>query len=200
MSKVKQSDKKGFRTYYNKKKIDDQFDNLIEPYSSFYKNQKILDIGCNSGIVTYALSFFAKGCIGVEQGGNSWTHIEEVTEKHAGNTVKFVNSSLESFLQGNADFDMVFACQVLYYLSPSEVDLLKSKLISQCSKAMLISSETRAMGHKSYDVKDNGLHTYKNIVKLLEECGFKTEIGQEYKSKTLRGNKFHWIPVKGTKE
>jgi hypothetical protein len=65
---------------------------------------------------------------------------------------------------------------------------------------MLISSETRSEGHKRVKVKDNGLHHYKNIINLLKDCDFETTIGKEYKGKTSKGHKFHWIPILGKKQ
>ena len=202
MSHIEKNDPKGFRTYYDKKKIDMMYDGIINPYKDFYKNQSIVDVGCNSGLMTYALSCFAKKSIGVERGNNSWSHIEEVTSKLLKDNLYFFHMSVGDFFKScDEEYDMIFASQVLYYLSPEELSLLKHNLSEKCSKAMLISSETRTGVFKSMGLENaNGLHSSVNISKLLNDCGFDVEFGEEIKGTTSEGNRVHWIPVMGNKQ
>jgi len=152
----------------------------LTQYYSLFKGKRVVDIGCNIGVVTEIIAQYAEKVYGIEK-DERW-----IREPQKDN-VEFVNSSMGDFLiETDIDVNAAYASCVLYYLTDEEIDLIRTKLLPKCGLVIFV----------SYDIKpDLGnnrlmLSKWENINAFLKECGFLTEVkDKDEKWATVIGRK-----------
>lgn len=140
-----------------------------------FKDKFVVDIGCNAGYITYNIAKHAKGWVGIDRSPTWFAQAALATAKVIETPGEFLNCTIEHFcenLESNYDYDALFASNILYYLTPNELQLLQDKVLSKCNMVMMVSREDKPT--KRYN--DRELGKYKNIQKFLEECNFNIEL------------------------
>jgi predicted RNA methylase len=159
----------------------------IIKHLDLFKGRSVVDIGCNAGYITYHTAQFAKEWVAVERDVH-WHAQALETAKYIDTPGEFLNCSIEEFCEkyeSNYNYDSLFGSCILYYLSPKELELLQTNVLSKCDMVMLVSREDKPP-KTLWNKRDLG--KAKNIQKFLEECGFNIE---------LYNKKSNWISVVG---
>jgi SAM-dependent methyltransferase len=139
-----------------------------------FQDKKVLEIGCNAGLQALELLQYARSYIGVEK-------VDEYA-KQAAITLSFsVNSNWELLVGkrfdqfftdiDKMDFDTYYGSFILYHMNEQELVFLKEKILPRCYLAVIF---TRTHDRKN-EKNPYRLNRMENVVRLLEDAGFKTE-------------------------
>lgn len=134
----------------------------------------VLDIGCNAGLFTAALSLSNKA-IGIDpnkgyasKARDLVEHIKDIPH----NTIEILHTDLYGFVETGGlkkyGVDAIFASRVVYHLSDRDMDALINRVLPVCNKVLIISRENK--GKSNSYIKD----VYKaNIIEdMLIKQGF----------------------------
>lgn len=148
------------------------------------KGKDVIEFGCNAGMFGYLIAQYANSYTGVEPGSlirdNKHDDINyfqqtEVTKSFIKNpNVKYVNNTVGGFLETDKEtvYNALVVCFALYHFSDKEIEMLKTIALPKCDTVVIQNRNTKRHTNKnSYNLYKN-----KNIVKLLQEAGFKTTV------------------------
>lgn len=163
------------RVYHNwgavKKKVAH-----IRKFTGPMKGKKILEIGCNAGIVGFDLANAAESYIGIDK-KELYYKQALITQKHMSNkNVKFYNERFKEFIQEhNRDYDTLYLSYVLYHFRDEEVELLKEKVLPNCNTILIYSrNEKRKNVNNKYR-----LESLKNILKFFRDFDNRVHWGHD---------------------
>ena len=162
--------------------------NHLSQYYPLFKGKVVVDIGCNAGVITERIAKHAKKVYGIEKSKEILDEsdtIDWIVKERSKNT-EYINSTTGDFLKKGYGFNAAYSSNALYYLTNDEIRLIEKKLFPKCDLIMFVSYEIKP------DLKNNdyNLGKWYNIVRLLKENGFETEI---------KDMDLNWVTVIGTK-
>jgi len=147
----------------------------------------VVDIGSNSGIVTWVLGQFANSVCGVERNPhyheNAVKTGESISVPHL-----FVNGPLADFLNHPPfEYNAAYASHVLYLLDATTVEAIRTKMLPRCSTILFVSREDKAKVKSASGIR-NPLYKYTAVEAFLRDAGMTTE---------LRDVGTNWVSVIG---
>lgn len=148
-SKTKEFFNERAKTWDSKERTSqDKVKELLE-FCQLKKNEKVLDVGCGTGVISGLLTEQSGGVTALDLSENM---IAEAKKKFEGSGIKFVCTDLYSYSGG--DFD----CVVIYNAYPHFTDKIAlakklSELLKQNGRAMIIHS----MGRERLNEHHKGL-------------------------------------------
>jgi 2-polyprenyl-3-methyl-5-hydroxy-6-metoxy-1,4-benzoquinol methylase len=153
----------------------DRFLNVFLPYMQKYlhvlEDCRVVDIGCNAGVVSAAICEYATSCIGVEEAMDAYEQAL-ITKSMTRGDFTPIHMDAKSFAANvdNYDFNAFFAANVLYHFDQETMAMVESKILPKCNTVLIFSKENKPKKKNNF-----GLHTWKNIVPFLQKNGFVTE-------------------------
>ena len=138
------------------------------PYLWYLHGLRVLDVGCNAGLYSYAISRSAEAIWGIEKNAHYAEQARHTYTKIAIPGEVFCGSFLEFTKHRDVDYNGLYALSVLYYFTEEELDLLVKEVMPRCKIVMLVSRE-----NKKKKRWNNDLFKAENLVKLLERAGKK---------------------------
>ena len=132
----------------------------------------VVDIGCAEGRFTYDIAQVAKGWIGVDHRMYRYRQAS-ITQKYIKIPGKFLHAELSRFIKKGKEFyNAMLASNVLYHVTPEEIELVRTRMLPKCSVVVMISKE-----YRNWPIRNKyKLNKYVNIVKFLEDAGFTTRV------------------------
>jgi 2-polyprenyl-3-methyl-5-hydroxy-6-metoxy-1,4-benzoquinol methylase len=130
-------------------------------------NLNVLDIGCNSGVLSVALSNQFGYATGIDKGSVVIKQSQFTKSYYQKTNCRFRCITLEEYITGNQIFydgiTALFACQVLYHLDDFEIDLLSSVM------PMMQACIFGARPNKNKSNNRFGLYNVRSIKEFLSE-------------------------------
>jgi len=152
----------------------------------FTLGQRVLEMGCNSGLYTLIMSNYASSVDAIDIDGPNIQRAKAGFDFAQSNgwcadNINFECSGIIEFINDRADFDCFVASLVLYYLKDDEVVKLRdyirkniNRIIVQCRPARKKLVENNPQyGLVSYTSLYNGLYDISDNLNFLHDCGFK---------------------------
>ncbi|MCC5989165.1 MAG: class I SAM-dependent methyltransferase [Pararhodobacter sp.] len=157
------------------------YQNIVGPFAKMvykgmdrFKGRTVLDIGCNSGQNSIAVSFFAKEVIGCEvQNGPYMRALRSrdiVSNDFPMDHVSIEKADVREAL--NDRFDAILACKVLYWVGDDNVRRIRDFLKGKSDFRILIHT---VPGREPVTTKIyNGMFEVNDIKSFLRDAGFET--------------------------
>jgi SAM-dependent methyltransferase len=149
----------------------DGLSRMVFPAYKIFKDQIVLDIGCNSGLNTLAISLLAKKVTGCD------TDEVYIRRAMAGRdylgkfrdvaNIEFSVGDFSTFL--DEEITAIAAGRILYHIGDYNVDRLKEFIKGRSSFAMVV--HTRPGRSQSRTTAYNGLIEVADVTAFLHDCG-----------------------------
>ena len=131
-----------------------------------FQGKRVLDIGCNAGVITYDIAQCAAEWVGLEK-DQGFFEQAEITGRYIGTPGRFVHMSLAQFLEhGDFDYNALYGSHVLYHLQHSELDAIQKVMMPRCDVVAFIASFSRQRRDKFSQaeyietwIQDGGMRT-----------------------------------------
>lgn len=151
--------------YQVPEQIENRFD-LASNYLHILKDKKVFELGCNAGMSIPYIMQHATQYIGYEPNTIFFNQCQQTVSRLNNPKVQFFNKSFTEFPD---DFDAFFGSNILYWLSDSEIELLK-KFLTQCSTVVLLvrAKDRTRLCNKYF------LNRQDYAIRFLINLGFKT--------------------------
>ena len=137
-----------------------------------FKGSSVLDIGCNSGQNSLAVSFYAKSVTGCEVQEVAYRRAQKaksfMSEEFDMSHVEFFNEDFSNKLEPN--IDAIMACKVLYWVGDKNISILKAFLQNKSKFRMFI--HTVPGREKVTTNSYNGMIEVEDVKEFLHDCGF----------------------------
>ena len=160
-------------------------------HADVLRGMKVVDMGCNAGVITHDIAKFVKEWRGVEPNEVAFKQAL-ITAKIIKTPGRFVHSDIKTFLE-TTDFpyDAAFASCMLYYLSQADLKCLEDRLLPRCKVVLFPSREDKgtSKGSLARSIR-NPLWKWTAIRDFLEKAGMHVDVHD------LDSN---WVSVIGTR-
>jgi len=141
------------------------------------KDRKVLEIGANAGLHGYHMDKVTASYIGVEPanliskrpGKTDYYAQAMITKKYMSKNAQFINATVSQFVGMHTfQYDTLVMCYVLYHLTDTEVELLKSHILPRCDFVIIQGrTQKRPTRHNSYK-----FWSYKKVESFFKNNGF----------------------------
>lgn len=158
----------------------DELTELVTQALWRFEGNNVLDIGCNSGLHSLALSTVANTVIGCDREelfinrANAAKQYLRLAGQNPCN-LHFEKSDFINLLK--PDINAILACRILYHIGDSHLAVLMKFLRGNVEKIIIQCRPQRDIVYPSDQIaytKDyRGLYKVRDCVDLLEDCGFK---------------------------
>jgi SAM-dependent methyltransferase len=152
----------------------------------YTSGQRVLEMGCNSGLYTLIMSNYASSVDAIDIDGPSILRAKAGFDFARSNgwcadNINFECAGVIEFINDHADYDCFVASLALYYLNDDAVVKLRdyirnhiSRIIVQCRPARKKLVENNPQyGRVTYTSLYNGLYDLSDNLNFLQDCGFK---------------------------
>ena len=145
----------------------------------YLAGKRVLEIGCNAGVLGYCVAEVSESYTGVEPGNKiikkgkkpktDYYRQAVITKSHIeSNNATYLNQTIGEYCKDVGDVNAFVACFALYHFTDKELGLLDENVFSKCDTVIIQNrTQDRPTRHNSHKFwKD------KNVVKYFTRLGF----------------------------
>lgn len=134
--------------------------------SFFFKNKKVLDLGCNLGrFCHYAKDKNASDILGIEQDVNTHKGALNILNIEKANNISIINKDLRYDFSDIKDMDICLAFSVLHHINP-RVELFKA-LNENIKASIIIEAKEKEYPFNSQPLNEEDLWIFKNKNQMI---------------------------------
>ncbi|MGW8324091.1 MAG: class I SAM-dependent methyltransferase [Desulfobacterales bacterium] len=145
---------------------------MIMKNIDFFRDAKVLELGCNAGMYALHMMPYIKGYIGIELDKHYYKQAMITLE---GKKTRIFNKSFEDTPLEELDYDLFVASYVLHHLNEKEVEKLKV-VFEKCNKVAIHtrSGDPLKYGHDEIGFDPSPKWENSRINYMLDELGYKS--------------------------
>ena len=147
---------------------------MIEKNIDFFRNAKVLELGCNGGMYALHLYPYVKSYTGIEVDKH---YYKQALVTLNGKEVIVINDSFQNVDLIKLDFDLFIASYVLHHLNEKEIDKLNF-VFEKCNKVAIHTRSGDPLRYGHSEVGYDPIPKWENsrIKKMLDNHGYKNEL------------------------
>lgn len=159
----------------------------LNKLAPFFKERKVLEIGCNGGVESLEICNYCKSYVGIEPKKEYFNQAHYTMKRAKCKQVVIINTGLRDFMSKPEEFDTLFTSFVMYHLKDDEVEILKKDILPRINTWILYNrTKDRKIKNNSYVFEDP-----KNTIEFVKQCGFKMDF--EWQKEKI------WYYIKATR-